>query len=141
MPVRFALDHFLSAQDDGSYDSALEEIRDGEKQGHWMWFVFPQVDGLGSSATAKKYALAGVEEARAYADHDELGERLYEATEAMLDWAGTMSARDILGPVDAMKFRSSMTLFEAACDDNDVFAQALDAFFAGERDPLTLERL
>lgn len=141
MPGRAAFDHFLSAQDDGSYETALEELRDGKKRSHWMWFVFPQLEGLGSSASARKFALSGKAEARAYAEHDELGERLYEATEAMLDWAGTMSAEDILGGADAMKFRSSMTLFEACCSDKEVFAQALDAFFDGERDPLTLGKL
>ena len=134
-------DHFLAAQDDGVYDSALEELRQGKKLSHWMWFVFPQIAGLGSSATAKKFALADRQEARKFASHDDLGDRLYEATEAVLDWAGTLSAEDIFGAVDAKKFRSSMTLFEASCADNDVFAQALDAFFDGERDPLTLEKL
>lgn len=137
--MRFA--HFLSAQDDGTYDTALEELREGKKRSHWMWFVFPQIAGLGSSPTAKKFALADFSEARDYAAHDELGDRLYEATETIVDWAGTMTAEDILGPVDAMKFKSSMTLFEAAADDPEPFAQALDAFFDGERDPLTLEKL
>lgn len=135
------LDHFLEAQDGGAYQTALEELQAGEKRSHWMWFVFPQIEGLGNSAMTRKFALSGKTEARAYAAHDELGDRLYEATEAVLDWAGTLSAEDIFGAVDALKFRSSMTLFEAACSDNEVFAQALDAFFDGERDPLTLERL
>ncbi|WP_370031406.1 DUF1810 domain-containing protein [Qipengyuania mesophila] len=136
-------DHFLKAQGGGVYDRALDEIREGAKTSHWMWFVFPQIAGLGTSATARKFALANAAEARSYCTHEELGPRLFEATEAMLDWAGTMSAEDILGPVDAMKFRSSMTLFEAACSDEDaqVFADALDQFFDGQRDPLTLERL
>ena len=134
-------DHFLAAQDDGAFETALDELRDGKKQSHWMWFVFPQIAGLGTSGTSKKFALSGLQEARAYAAHDDLGDRLYEATEAVLDWGGTLSAEDIFGPVDAMKFKSSMTLFEACCADNDVFAQALDAFFDGERDPLTLEKL
>lgn len=133
-------DHFLVAQDD-VFESALDELREGSKRSHWMWFVFPQIAGLGSSAMAKRYALAGRAEARAYADHPVLGDRLEQATEAMLDWAGTMSAEDILGPVDALKFRSSMTLFEAACDDASAFADALDQFYDGTRDPLTLERL
>ncbi|MBX7482807.1 DUF1810 domain-containing protein [Qipengyuania qiaonensis] len=137
----FAL--FLQAQGGGVYERALDEIREGTKTSHWMWFVFPQIAGLGKSAKAQKFALSGKAEANAYCAHEELGPRLFEATEAMLDWAGTMTAKDILGPVDAMKFRSSMTLFEAACDDEDsqVFADALEQFFAGERDPLTLERL
>lgn len=134
-------DHFLEAQDSGVYDEALEELRAGEKRTHWMWFVFPQIEGLGSSANARKFALPSKDAARAYAAHEELGDRLYEATEAVLDWAGTMSAEDIFGAIDAKKFRSSMTLFEAACSDNEPFTNALDAFFDGERDPLTLEKL
>lgn len=134
-------DHFVEAQDGGVFERALEELRDGEKRSHWMWFIFPQIAGLGSSAMARKYALSDLAEAKAYAAHDVLGDRLYEATEAMLDWAGTVSAEAILGPVDAMKFRSSMTLFEAACSDNDPFAQALEVFYNGERDWETLKRL
>lgn len=135
--------HFVKAQDGGTFEQALEEIGEGEKRSHWMWFVFPQIEGLGSSAKAKKFALSGREEARAYCRHEELGPRLFEATEAMLEWAGTMRAADILGDVDAMKFRSSMTLFENACDDDDaqVFTDALEAFYEGERCPLTLERM
>ena len=135
--------HFLTAQDGGVYERALDEIRAGAKTSHWMWFVFPQIAGLGKSATAHKFALADRHAARAYCRHEDLGPRLFEATEAMLDWAGTMDAEDILGAVDAMKFRSSMTLFEAACDDEDtqVFAHPLDQFFGGERDPLTLAKL
>ena len=137
------LDHFVKAQDGGTYEQALEEIGEGEKKSHWMWFVFPQIAGLGSSAMAARYALSGRSEARRFADHPVLGDRLEQATEAMLDWAGTLSAQDILGTVDAMKFRSSMTLFEAACDDEDsqVFADALEAFFDGERCPLTVDRM
>ena len=136
------LDRFLTAQDDGVFEAALEEIQAGEKRSHWMWFIFPQIAGLGSSTNARKFALADREAAQAYATHDELGPRLYEATEAMLEWAGTLSASDILGAVDAMKFRSSMTLFEAACPDDDaVFADALDQFFEGDRCALTLERI
>lgn len=138
-----SFDHFVAAQDGGVYECALDEIRAGAKTSHWMWFVFPQIAGLGKSPTARKFALADKAQAAAYCRHEELGPRLVEATEAMLDWAGTMTAEDILGAIDAMKFRSSMTLFEAACSDDDaqVFADALDQFFAGVRDPLTLERL
>ncbi len=135
--------HFLDAQDDGAYERALEEISAGRKTSHWMWFVFPQIAGLGSSATTRKFALASKNEASAYCTHEELGPRLFDAVEAMLEWAGTMSAEDILGSVDALKFRSSMTLFEAACDDDDrqVFTDTLEAYYQGERCPLTLERL
>ncbi len=142
MKSGFDFSHFLAAQDaDDTYETALGELREGRKLSHWMWFVFPQIAGLGGSATARKFALSDTAEARAYARHEELGDRLYTATEAMLDWAGMDTAEDILGSVDAMKFRSSMTLFEAACDDNQIFAQALDAFFDGERDQATLDRL
>ena len=136
-------DHFLKAHDGGTFEQALEEIAEGEKKTHWMWFVFPQIEGLGTSTKAKKYAIADIDEARDYCQHEELGPRLFEATEAMLEWAGTMSAEDILGDVDAAKFRSSMTLFERACDDEDaqVFSDAIEAFFDGERCPLTLERM
>ena len=133
--------HFRAAQDGGTYEQALEEIREGSKSSHWMWFIFPQIAGLGTSANARKFALADLDEASAYCSHEDLGPRLFEATEAMLDWAGTMSAEDILGEMDAKKFRSSMTLFELACQDEDsqVFADAIDQFFSGERDPLTLD--
>lgn len=106
-----------------------------------MWFVFPQIAGLGRSPSAQFYAIRGREEATAYARHPLLGARLRECTEAMLGWAGRRSAEQVLGPVDARKFRSSMTLFEACADDPAPFAQALAAFCDGERDALTLERL
>ena len=132
--------HFLTAQED-VFDAALAELNAGRKRGHWMWFVFPQIAGLGSSEMARRFALSGEAEARAFAKHPILGDRLDQATEAMLDWAGTMAAEEILGPVDAMKFRSSMTLFKASADDTDAFTAALDQFYEGERDALTLQRL
>ena len=141
MAEKYDFDRFVTAQDGGVFERALAELQNGQKSSHWMWFVFPQIEGLGSSAMARRYALSGLAEARAYAAHDELGPRLYEASEAMVEWAGTMSADEILGTVDAMKFRSSMTLFEAAADDDQVFADALDGFYNGERCPLTLERV
>jgi len=106
-----------------------------------MWFVFPQIAGLGRSATARFYALADIEEARAYLAHPALAPRLGECTEAMLDWAGRRSAEAILGAVDALKFRSSMTLFEAAAAQPERFARAIDGFYAGEREAPTLARL
>ena len=106
-----------------------------------MWFVFPQVAGLGRSSTAQFYAIRGRDEAVAYARHPLLGARLAECTEAVLGWAGKRSAERILGPVDALKFRSSMTLFEACAPDPAPFAKALEAFYAGERDGETLARL
>ena len=106
-----------------------------------MWFVFPQIAGLGHSPAAQFYAIRGRDEAEAYARHPVLGARLAECTAAMLGWAGVRSAERILGPVDAIKFRSSMTLFEACSDEPAPFAAALDAFYSGERDAATLERL
>jgi uncharacterized protein (DUF1810 family) len=106
-----------------------------------MWFVFPQIAGLGRSSTAQFYAIADRAEAEAYDQHPVLGPRLRECTQAMLGWAGKRSAESILGAVDALKFRSSMTLFEACSDAPVAFAAALDAFCAGERDTATLERL
>lgn len=122
------------------YQQALGELRAGDKRSHWMWFIFPQIAGLGRSPTAQLYAIADGAEARAYLAHPVLGQRLRECTDAMLGWAGRRSAEAILGPVDALKFRSSMTLFEAA-GGGARFGEALDAFYGGERDRLTLERL
>ena len=106
-----------------------------------MWFVFPQIAGLGRSSTARFYAIADRAEAGTYDRHALLGPRLRECTEAMLAWAGKRGAERILGPVDALKFRSSMTLFEACAADPAPFAAALEGFYAGERDTATLERL
>lgn len=134
------LDRFVSAQAD-SYPQALAELRAGRKTSHWMWFVFPQIAGLGRSETARFYALADADEARAYLAHPLLGPRLHACTAAMLGHAGTRSAEAILGGIDAVKLRSSMTLFEAAADDPAPFANTLDAFYDGIRDPETLRRL
>ena len=133
------LDRFVEAQDP-VYGQVLTELNAGTKRSHWMWFVFPQIAGLGRSATAQFYAIADLAEAKAYLAHDLLGPRLQECTQAMLEWAGKKDAEAILGPVDAMKFRSSMTLFEAA-GGGEEFGEALQCFHAGERDPATLERL
>jgi uncharacterized protein (DUF1810 family) len=123
------------------YPQALAELRAGAKRSHWMWFIFPQVAGLGRSPMARFYAIANRAEGEAYARHSLLGARLPECTEAMLRWAVDRSAEAILGPVDAQKFRSSMTLFEVCAPDPTPFAAALDAFYSGERDAATLERL
>lgn len=133
------LDRFLDAQAP-VIAQALDELRAGAKRSHWMWFVFPQIAGLGRSETARFYAIADREEARAYLAHPVLGPRLAECTEAMLAWAGRRSAEGILGSIDAMKFRSAMTLFEAG-GGHARFAQALEAFFEGERDEQTLALL
>lgn len=105
-----------------------------------MWFVFPQIAGLGLSETARRYAIADLGEARAYLAHPTLGPRLAECTEAVLGWSGRRSAEAILGPVDALKFASSMTLFEAA-GSGEPYAHALEAFYARRRDARTLELL
>jgi uncharacterized protein (DUF1810 family) len=136
----FPLDRFVRAQE-AFYAPALAELRSGTKTSHWIWFVFPQLIGLGRSETARHFGIDGMEEAHAYLSHPVLAPRLIEATEAMLKWAGKREAEDILGQIDAMKFRSSMTLFAEAEGDDSLFAEALDAFFNGERDPLTLDLL
>jgi uncharacterized protein (DUF1810 family) len=135
------LDRFIAAQE-GVIDSALAELRAGAKTSHWMWFVFPQIAGLGHSAMAQRYAIGDLAEARAYLAHPLLGARLTDATEAMLGWAGRRSAETVLGAIDAVKLRSSMTLFEVAAGAGAApFADCLDAFYGGDRDPATLARL
>jgi uncharacterized protein (DUF1810 family) len=133
------LDRFVDAQAGGVWERALAELTRGRKTSHWMWFVFPQIAGLGHSPTAQVYAIADLAEARAYLAHPLLGARLREAAEAVLAHAGT-PAETIMGGVDAVKLRSSATLFEAA-GGGAVFASVLDTFFDGERDAATLERI
>ncbi len=132
------LDRFVVAQD-GVYPQALAELRGGAKRSHWMWFIFPQVAGLGHSAMARTYAIAGADEARAYLAHPVLGARLIEATEAVTAARG--SADTIMGGIDAMKLRSSMTLFARVADDPAPFRAALDRFFDGADDPATIRML
>ena len=132
------LHRFVDAQA-GLYADALGELRAGRKRTHWMWFVFPQIEGLGHSAMAQRYAIASRAEAAAYLAHDVLGPRLREATQAMLDVPGR-TAHEILGSPDDVKFRSCLTLFDAIAP-NDVFDRALVRFYGGKRDPATLDRL
>jgi uncharacterized protein (DUF1810 family) len=136
------LDRFVEAQRP-TYATALAELRAGAKRSHWMWFVFPQIAGLGRSETARFYAIRDLAEAHAYLAHPLLGSRLLEATEAMLAQAGAKTAEAVLGPLDALKLASSMTLFEAATDADEArpFARCLDAFFGGRRDTATLDLL
>ncbi|WP_222909007.1 DUF1810 domain-containing protein [Pseudomonas sp. DNDY-54] len=122
------------------YERALEELRAGHKQSHWMWFVFPQIAGLGHSAMAQRYAISGVDEARAYLEHPLLGPRLQACAQAML-LHRDRSARQILGSPDDLKLRSSMTLFAAIAPEQPLFQQVLDTFFEGEADSQTLSRL
>ena len=137
------LDRFLEAQRD-IYDRAHDEIVVGAKQSHWMWFIFPQIAGLGHSANARFYALSGLDEARDYLAHPILGKRLEQCTDAMLTWAGKKTAEAILGHIDALKFRSSMTLFDAtarSASEDGPYADALTTFYEGQRDPRTLDLL
>jgi uncharacterized protein (DUF1810 family) len=135
------LERFVSAQDESeTYDRALAELRAGRKTSHWMWFVFPQISGLGRSAMSRRYAIASLEEARAYLAHPLLGPRLVECSRALLGH-GDRSAREILGEIDAIKLRSSMTLFARADPKELVFAQVLERYFDGEEDEATLRCL
>ncbi|BAU89339.1 hypothetical protein MPPM_0734 [Methylorubrum populi] len=135
----FDLNRFVEAQE-GVYENALAELRNGHKRSHWMWFVFPQIAGLGSSAMARRYAIGSLAEARAYLAHPLLGQRLLACTRAANAWEDR-SAHDLFGTPDDMKFRSSMTLFARADPESPDFARALATFFGGQPDPLTLERL
>ncbi|MBE7202415.1 MAG: DUF1810 domain-containing protein [Parafilimonas terrae] len=134
----FDLDRFVTAQA-GTMAQALAELRAGRKRSHWMWYVFPQIAGLGSSPMAQRYALSSLDEARAFLAHPVLGPRLKECTKAALDALG--SAHDLFGSPDDMKFRSCLTLFAEAAPEERLFADALDRFYGGERDERTLERI
>jgi uncharacterized protein (DUF1810 family) len=133
------LQRFIDAQQH-SFSAALEELRAGAKRTHWMWFIFPQLRGLGRSPTAQHYGIASAEEAAGYLQHPVLGRRLRECVEALLPWGGTRGADQILGSVDAMKLRSCLTLFDVIQPDS-LFAGALDEFYDGERDERTLALL
>ena len=135
----FDLDRFVDAQA-GCYATALGELHAGRKRTHWIWFVFPQVAGLGMSAASRRYGLSGLAEARAYLAHPVLGPRLHEAVHAMLQHAGA-SAAAVLGDLDAMKFRSCLTLFALAAADDEAFTHALTRFFPQGPDADTLARL
>jgi uncharacterized protein (DUF1810 family) len=135
-----SLQRFVDAQDSrGTYDQALAELRSGRKTSHWMWFVLPQLAGLGRSAMAQRYGISGLAEARAYLAHPVLGPRLRECARALAE-LDTDDPVAVLGGIDAQKLRSSMTLFAAVSDD-PVFGQVLDQYFAGEADPATTSRL
>jgi uncharacterized protein (DUF1810 family) len=135
------LDRFVAAQDQGgTYQRALAELRNGRKQGHWMWFVFPQVAGLGSSPMAQHYAISSLEEATAYLDHPVLGVRLRDCCAALLDLPSSDPVQ-VLGHIDALKLRSSMTLFDRAAPDEAIFGRVLEKYYGGEPDEATLSRL
>jgi uncharacterized protein (DUF1810 family) len=129
MAAEFDLERFVRAQDD-VYEDALAELKAGRKRTHWMWFVFPQLAGLGRTATAQRYAIASIDEARAYLAHPVLGARLTEAARALLTVEGR-SAEQIFGFPDDLKLRSSMTLFARAAEDPELFQAVLDRFYDG----------
>ena len=137
-PDPFQLQRFVDAQR-GTFEIALTELQTGRKQSHWIWFIFPQLAGLGRSPNASFYGVRSVREARAYLAHPVLGDRYRKAVEAMLSWADRKSAVEVLGDVDAMKLRSSLTLFENASGD-PLFARALKRFYDGP-DEATLRLL
>jgi uncharacterized protein (DUF1810 family) len=133
----FDLKRFVDAQDGGgTYERALGELRSGRKASHWMWFVFPQIEGLGRSPTARRYAIASLEEARAYLEHPVLGPRLRECADALLGLDGDDPVA-VMGPIDAIKLRSSMTLFARADPDDGRFPSVLRKFYGGEPDEAT----
>jgi uncharacterized protein (DUF1810 family) len=135
----YNLQRFIDAQHP-IYGQVRDELSGGRKESHWMWFIFPQIEGLGASATAKKYAISGIDEARAYLGHQLLGFRLRECTQLVTAVIGR-SIEDIFGYPDHLKFHSSMTLFARASPGDRLFAAALTKYFGGELDAKTLERL
>ena len=137
----FDLERFVSAQNaDAAYDRAVDELRGGRKTGHWMWFVFPQVVGLGHSAMSRTFAISSLTEAEAYLQHAVLGPRLRECARILAE-VPDPDAEQTLGNVDAQKFRSSMTLFMRAAPEEPLFGQVLDRFFDGLPDPATELRI
>lgn len=133
------LDRFLDAQR-GDYAAALAEVRRGRKTSHWMWYIFPQIAGLGQSSTARYYSIRDLEEAREYYAHPVLGQRLREISGALLDLRGSDPVA-VFGGIDSMKLKSSMTLFAVAAPDDPLFQQVLDKYYGGEQDVLTLRIL
>ncbi len=135
----YHLERFLRMQE-YDYPQALEEIRRGHKESHWIWYIFPQIQGLGRSSTARQFAISCLEEARAYMEHPVLRERLLEISGALLALPSS-DPLEVMGYIDDMKLKSSMTLFEAAAPQYPVFGQVLDKFYGGARDGKTLEIL
>ncbi len=137
----YELQRFVAAQDDGgTYDQATAELRRGSKTSHWMWFVFPQITGLGQSPVSKMYAISGLAEARAYLAHPVLGPRL-AASAAIVSGLSGRTAQEIFGGIDALKFRSSLTLFMHAAPGEPVFGALLEQYFDGKPDPATEQRI
>jgi len=139
MDDSYNLQRFVDAQQ-SVFEDVLEELRRGQKSSHWMWFIFPQIKGLGYSSMAQRYAIQSLAEAQAYLAHPVLGPRLRECT-ARVNAVEGRSIQQILGYPDDLKFKSSMTLFMQAAEDNAIFLAALTKYFDGELDPLTLDRL
>ena len=137
--MAYDLERFVTAQE-GRYPGVVSELRAGRKTGHWMWFVFPQVAGLGMSEMSRRYGIGSLDEAVAYLDHPVLGPRLRECAALVLAVQG-VSAETIFGGIDATKLRSSMTLFHRAAPDEAVFLGVIDRFFGGVSDPATDQRL
>jgi len=135
----FNLERFVQAQQ-GVYEQAIRELQAGNKQGHWIWFIFPQIRGLGMSSTSQRYAIQSLDEAEAYLSHPILGERLREFTSIVNKITG-ISAESIFGSLDAMKFRSSITLFAIASPEDEQFKSALEKYFNGSADQRTLDLL
>ena len=133
------LDRFLDAQR-GDYAAALAEVRRGRKTSHWMWYIFPQIAGLGQSSTARYYSIRDLEEAREYYAHPVLGQRLREISGVLLELRGSDPVA-VFGDIDSMKLKSSMTLFAVAAPDDPLFRQVLDKYYGGEQDALTLRIL
>ena len=136
----FDLRRFVQAQDGGSLDAAQRELRAGRKTSHWMWWVFPQIAGLGRSENSRRYALSGLAEAQAYLAHPVLGDRLRECARILLDLP-TDDPVEVFGDVDATKLKSSLTLFTDTDPDEPLFSAVLEKFYGGERDGATEERL
>jgi uncharacterized protein (DUF1810 family) len=136
----YALERFVTAQDGSdTFQRAVAELRAGRKRSHWMWFVFPQIAGLGQSPISRRYAISSLDEAKAYLEHPVLGPRLIECARILIELHDA-SAQEIFGGIDAMKLRSSMTLFDRADPTKPVFRHVLDAHFGGMPDEVT-ERL
>lgn len=135
----FNLQRYIEAQE-GSYASVLQELRAGQKCSHWMWYIFPQIKGLGGSSTSRKYAISSQGEATAYLEHPILGSRLRECTQLVMDVEGR-TAEQIFSYPDNLKFRSCMTLFEGSATDPTIFRAALLKYFGGKSDQLTLDIL
>lgn len=140
MDDAYQLKRFVDAQNMATYERAVSELRAGEKVGHWMWFIFPQMTGLGRSPMSIKFGISSIAEAQAYLRHQVLGPRLIECTRILLGIEGK-SATDILGPIDAKKLRSSMTLFMTARPEKPVFREVLAKYFQGSVDQETIVRL